>query len=61
MKEKKYLKKGLIPHINNKEHYINPNVLAGLGGGFLVTRDQQKLKPGQKYFNAENIVDKIFN
>lgn len=56
-----FLRNGLIPHINKKEHYINPAVIAGLGGGFIVTRNQNNLEGEQKYYNAGNFVDKIFD
>jgi hypothetical protein len=60
-KDNKILREGLKPHMNKKEHYINPYVLAGLGGGFIVTRNQDDLEGKQEYYNANNLVDKIFD
>ena len=57
----KNLKEGLIPHINKKEDYINPVSLGALGGGFIVTRNQDNLEGEQQYFNAGNTIDKIFD
>ena len=59
--KEKYLREGMIPHINKKEHYINPNVIAGLGGGFIVTRNQQDLKGKQQYFPSDELMDDIFD
>ena len=56
-----YLREGMIPHINKKEHYINPNVIAGLGGGFIVTRNQQDLEGKQEYFPPYELIDKLFD
>ena len=58
--KKEYLREGMIPHVNKKEHYINPNVIAGLGGGFIVTRNQQNLEEKQKYFPSDELIDNIF-
>lgn len=60
-KKNNYLREGMIPHINKKEHYINPNVIAGLGGGFIVTRNQQDLKGKQQYFPSDELMDDIFD
>ena len=60
-KKNNYLREGMIPHINRKEHYINPNVIAGLGGGFIVTRNQQDLEGKQKYFPSDELIDNIFD
>ena len=59
-KKDKYLRKGMIPHINKKEHYINPSAIAGLGGGFIVTRNQQEINGEQQYFPSEKIIDSVF-
>jgi len=59
--KKEYLREGMIPHVNKKEHYINPNVIAGLGGGFIVTRNQQNLEEKQKYFPSDELIDNIFD
>ena len=59
-KKDRHLREGMIPHLNKKEHYINPNVIAGLGGGFIVTRNQQDLKGKQQYFPSNELIDNIF-
>ena len=59
--KKEYLREGMIPHVNKKEHYINPNVIDGLGGGFIVTRNQQNLEEKQKYFPSDELIDNIFD
>ena len=59
-KKVRYLREGMVPQVNKKEHYINPNVIAGLGGGFIVTRNQQDLEGKQQYFPSDELIDSIF-
>ena len=59
-KKVRYLREGMVPHVNKEEHYINPNVIAGLGGGFIVTRNQQDLEGKQQYFPSDELIDSIF-